>query len=103
MADAAEDADLVTALMAAWHVHQPGPVATSSPLIRADRPVPDVGPGEIRIAVNSDDPSGGTQIVMHASDLTLGSSKVSVQGAGGRTIDLDSQSVRVNTASLEVR
>ena len=59
--------------------------------------------GEVRIAINSDDPSGGTQIVMHASDLTLGSSKVKVQGAGGRTIDLDSQSVRVNTASLEVR
>jgi len=59
--------------------------------------------GEVRIAINSDDPSGGTQIVMHASDMTLDSSKVKVQGAGGRTIDLDSQSVRVNTASLEVR
>src|SRR4051794_22123883 len=49
----AEDADQVTATMAAWHVHQPGPVATSSPLVRASRPVPEAGPGEIRIAVSA--------------------------------------------------
>jgi uncharacterized protein involved in type VI secretion and phage assembly len=57
--------------------------------------------GEIRIAFNGGDPSGGTQILMHSSDLTLGSASVKVQ-ASGRTIDLDSQSVRVNTSSLEV-
>ena len=47
----AGDADRVTATMAAWHVHQPGQVASSSPLVRGQRSVPEAGSGEIRVAV----------------------------------------------------
>jgi propanol-preferring alcohol dehydrogenase len=37
-------------LMRAWAVHQPGPM-TSRPLVLADRPVPEAGPGELLIRV----------------------------------------------------
>ncbi len=36
--------------MLAWVVDRPGPVSTG-PLRRADRPVPDPGPGEVRVQV----------------------------------------------------
>lgn len=39
--------------MSAWHVHQPGPVATSSPLVRGERAIPEAGEGEIRVAVSA--------------------------------------------------
>jgi propanol-preferring alcohol dehydrogenase len=38
--------------MRAWVVDTPGPIATG-PLVAADRPVPDPGPGEIRVRVSA--------------------------------------------------
>jgi propanol-preferring alcohol dehydrogenase len=38
--------------MRAWVVPEPGPVATSSPLQLVERPVPEPGPGELRVRVS---------------------------------------------------
>ena len=42
----------MTSSMPAWVVHQPGPVA-DEPLRLVERPVPEPGPGEVRVAVST--------------------------------------------------
>ncbi|WP_296148723.1 zinc-binding alcohol dehydrogenase family protein, partial [Pseudonocardia sp. SCN 73-27] len=39
--------------MLVWVVDRPGPVATSTPLVRVRRPEPEPGPGEVRVRVSA--------------------------------------------------
>lgn len=43
---------MASATMSAWAVHTPGPI-DSGPLVRVERPVPEPGPGQIRLRVRS--------------------------------------------------
>jgi uncharacterized protein involved in type VI secretion and phage assembly len=58
--------------------------------------------GEVRIESRTGSPQGGSQIVLGPIALKLKGSSVTVEGAGGKTIELDVVSMRVNKSALEV-
>jgi uncharacterized protein involved in type VI secretion and phage assembly len=58
--------------------------------------------GEIRFENKTGGPQPGSQITLTAVEIKLKSSSIKVEGAGGRTLTIDTKSLRVHENALEV-